>query len=281
MKRRNWRAFMASMRIGWEIESNWTHSLLYLVYAAIRPLASCLLLYYLFKVISNAPSLDARFLGIFLGSAVFSIFGTMAGGLSWAIISDREQYQLIRYIYIAPTSFFLTILGRAVTFLIVALCSVVLILSVGAWLFDMPFGPERIDWPLLAVVTTLGVLATLSLGLFFAGMLLVTARHSLLLAEGVGGAFLLVCGVLYPTTFLPVWLRPAAWLSPVTYWIEGSRRAFGIAGFDRALAGLSDGLLLVVLTGLTALTAVVSFKAFARFEHYAKRHGKIDQTTNY
>lgn len=279
--RKRLRAFRASMKIGWAIESNWTNPPLYLLYAAIRPLALCVLLYYLFKVINAEPSTDPRFLAIFVGNAFFSIFGTMAGGLSWAIISDREHYQLIRYVYIAPTPFVWKIFGRAVTFILVALSSVALIVTLGAWWLDLPLGLDHIRWPYLLMMLALGLPATLSLGLFFAGLLLVTARHAMLLAEGVGGVFLLICGVLYPTSYLPAWLRPLAWASPLTYWIEGCRRAFGVTGFDRYLVWLPDWLLVLILALLTALTAALSFKAFYRFEQYAKRHGKIDQTTNY
>jgi ABC-type multidrug transport system permease subunit len=278
---RNRRAFAASMRIGWAIESNWTHPALYLLYAAVRPFAMCLLLYYLFKVISPAPSADPRFTAIYLGNAFFSVFGTMASSLSWAVISDREHYQIIRYVYIAPAPFVWTIIGRAVTFVLVALVSVVLIVLLGVWWLGLPLHWQDIDWPLLSAVSLLGLAATLSLGIFFAGMLLVTARHSLLLAEGLGGLFLLICGVLYPTTYLPVWLRPLAWASPITHWIEGTRRTFGVRGFDAGLAWMPNWLLLLFLTGLTVLTFALGFKSFGVFEHYAKKHGKIDQTTNY
>ncbi|NLH48135.1 MAG: ABC transporter permease [Myxococcales bacterium] len=279
--RKRLRAFRASMKIGWKIESNWTSAPLYLLYAAIRPLSLCVLLYFLFKVVSAAPSADPRFLAIFVGNAIFSIFGTLAGGLSWAIISDREHYQLIRYVYIAPTPFIWKIFGRAVTFVLVALSSVALIIAVGAWWLHLPIGWSHIHWLYLLAMLALGLPATLALGLFFAGLLLVTARHAMLLAEGVGGTLLLICGVLYPTSYLPAWLRPLAWASPLTYWIEGCRRAFGVVGFDRHLVWMPDWLLVLVLALLTALTAVASYKAFNRFEHYAKRHGKIDQTTNY
>jgi ABC-2 type transport system permease protein len=275
------RAFRAAMTIGWQIESNWTKWPLYLLYAATRPLALCVLLFFLYKVVSEAPAADPHFVAIYLGNAFFSIFGTMASSLSWAVISDREHYQLIRYVYISPMPFVLNIMGRAVTFVIVALSSVVIIIGLGHFWLGLPIGLSQVNWVLLAPVLLLGMIATLSLGMFFAGMLLVTARHSLLLAEGVGGIFLLICGVLYPTTFLPWFLQPLAMLSPLTHWVEGCRRAFGLRGFDANLVWLPDWALLLVLAVLTVLTAIAGFKAFHWFEDYAKRHGKIDQTTNY
>lgn len=275
------RAFWAAMTIGWQIESNWTKWPLYLLYAALRPLALCLLLYFLFKVVEPAPSADPRFQAIFVGNAFFSIFGTMASSLSWAVISDREHYQIVRYVYISPAPFLLNMLGRAVTFVIVALSNVTIILAVGVGWLGLPLGLGSVNWPLLLSVMAMGMVSTLSLGLLFAGMLLVTARHSMLLAEGVGGIFLLLCGVLYPTTFLPALVRPLALLSPVTYWIEGCRRAFGVTGFDANLAWLPNWALLLALAVLTAVTAAVGVRAFRFFEESAKRHGKIDQTTNY
>jgi len=281
IKREHLRAFVASMKIGWAIESNWTKIPLYLLYAASRPLALCLLLFFLFKVINPLPNTDPRFIAIYLGNAFFTIFGSMASGLSWAIISDREQYQLIRYIYISPSPFVWTIFGRAITLLLIALSNVVIILLIG-WLgLHLPIGPRQIDWMLFFPSMALGLIATGALGILFAGLLLVTARHSILLAEGVGGVFLLICGVLYPTTYLPWYIRPLAWFNPITPWVENMRRSFGIMNFDATLGAMSNWNLLLIQLAFTMAFVVIGFKAFNRFEQAAKRAGKIDQVTNY
>lgn len=281
MIRQQVRAFWASIRIGWAIESNWTRVPLYLLYAAVRPLALCVLLYFVYKVVDPHPGGDPYFMGIYLGNAFFTVFITLTGGLSWAIITDREHYQIVRYVYITPAPFMMTVLGRAVTFLGIALSNVLLILLIGRFALGLPLGTANVDWILLVPVQMLGLAAAAGLGLFFAGLLLVTARHSMLLAEGIGGVFLLLCGVLYPTTKLPLWLQPVAWLNPLTLWIEASRRAFGVVSFDARLAVLPNWLLLILLTILTGVFAWLGVRAFLGFEHLAKRHGKIDQTTNY
>lgn len=281
MIRQQARAMLASIKIGWKIESNWTRVPIYILYAAIRPLSLCVLLYFLYKVVDPTPGDDPRFLGIFIGNTFFMVFVSLAGSLSWAIITDREHFQLIRYVYIAPTPFVWTILGRAITFLGIALSSVLVILLVGRYTLDLPLHLSLIRWDLLIVSFTLGLIAAASMGIFFAGLALVTARHSMLLAEGVGGTLLLVCGVLYPTTFMPWFLRPLAWLNPLTHWIEASRRAFSVTGFDSQLGAMSDWLLLLILAVLTAIYVILGFKGFTWFEDYAKHHGKIDQTTNY
>ncbi len=281
MTRRLARAIVASMKIGWEIESNWTNVPLYILYEAVRPLSLCILLYFLYKVVSASPGADPHFFAIFIGNAFFMIFGALASGLSWAIISDREHYQIIRYVYIAPAPFVWTVIGRAVTLLAVALTSVLLTLLVGRWPLGLPISLGGVRWGLLAMSLPLGLAAACGIGLFFAGMLLITARHSLLLAEGVGGVFLLLCGVLYPTTYLPWWLRPLAWLNPLTHWVEASRRVFGVTGFDKPLGALPDWELLAILLVLTVVYLYIGWKSFLWFEHRAKRAGKIDQATNY
>jgi len=275
------RGIAASARVAWEIESNWTNVPLYLLYAAVRPLSLCVLLYFLFKVVTPTPSTDPRFLAIFVGNAFFMIFSGLASGLSWAIISDREHYQIIRYVYIAPIPFVWTVIGRAMTLLAISLTSVVLTLVVGRYLLDLPLTIAGTRWTLLLLSMPLGLLATAGIGLFFAGLLLNTARHSLLLAEGVGGVLLLVCGVLYPTTYLPWWLRPVAWFNPLTHWLELSRRALGAGGFDKQLSALPDWLSLLALAILAAVSITAGWKSFLWFEHRAKRAGRIDQTTNY
>jgi len=275
------RAVVASMKIGWEIEANWTNTPLYLLYTAVRPVSLCVLLYFLYKVVNPTPGADPRFMAIFIGNAFFMIFGGLANGLSWAIIADREHYQIIRYVYIAPVPFIWTVVGRAVTLLGEALSSILLTLLIGKWLLSLPLTLGAIHWPLLAVSLALGLAAACGLGLFFAGLLLVTARHSLLLAEGVGGVLLLLCGVLYPTTYLPWWLRPLAWINPMTHWVEVSRRAFGITGFDKSLGQIPDWTLLLILLVMSVASLYAGWKGFLWFEHRAKRAGKIDQATNY
>jgi ABC-type polysaccharide/polyol phosphate export permease len=127
----------------------------------------------------------------------------------------------------------------------------------------------------------LGLASSTSLGIIFAGFVLVTARHATLLAEGIGGAFLLLCGVIYPIDMLPSFWQSFALGIPLTYWIESTRRAFGLAPFGQTMVGWSDNELMLALFGFATLFAAGAVVLFNFFSNTAKKYGKIDQTTHY
>jgi ABC-2 type transport system permease protein len=270
-----------AMWIGWELEYNWTKKWVYFLYASIRPLSLCLILYFIYKLIATDPAGSQGFVSIFVGNAFFSIFIAVAGGISWVVIMDREEYRIIRYIYVAPMPFWWYMLGRATVILLVSLSSLTIILTFGAVVLGMPIGLTHISWPLLIPATILGVVSAAAFGLLFAGLCLVTARHSMLMAEGAGAIFLLACGVLFPVDFLPSWMQPVGMALPMTYWMEIVRRSFGGISFSHRLAAFSTTSLLVILFVLTILFCAAAFGGFKLCETHAKRTGKLDQTTNY
>ncbi len=267
--------------LGWQEEANWTKTWIYILYAAVRPLSLCLIIFFLFKAVTDNPAADPNFISVYVGNAFYTIFLAVAGGISWVVIQDREHYRVIRDIYIVPTPYWVYVMGRGFIALMIAISSLAIILIFGQTVLGLPIGLGSIDWPLLAVAMALGIVAATAMGLIFAGLCLITARHSMLLAEGVGALFLLVSGVLYPIDFLPIWARLIGYALPMTYWMEAVRRAFGHGAFSASLEKLSTGADMILLTALTVVFTVASAKIFHICDEYAKRSGKIDQTTHY
>lgn len=270
-----------SMWIGWEMEYNWTRKWIYFLYAAVRPLSLCLILYYIYKFFAANPAGHRAFISIFVGNAFFNIFVAVASGVSWSVIQDREQYRIIRYIYVSPIPFWLYILGRAMIVLLISLVSLLIVLAFGAAVLGLPIGFSHVSLPMALASTVFGIVSASAFGLIFAGLVLVTARHSMLLAEGAGAIFLLLCGVIYPIDFMPAWAQIVGLAAPMTYWMELVRRAFGGFNFSPILAGLSDAAIMLRLGILTALFCAASYGAFKLAENFAKSRGKIDETTNY
>jgi ABC-2 type transport system permease protein len=270
-----------AMWVGWANEANWTKTWVYFLYAAIRPLSLCLILYFIFRLISSNPAASANFISVFVGNAFFSIFIAVAGGVSWTVIQDREQFRIIRYIYVAPMPFWLYILGRAMVMLLVSLASLVITLAFSAIVLGLPVGVFDISWSILIPSTILGVVGAAALGLMFAGLCLITAKHSMLLAEGAGAVFLLLCGVLYPVDFLPRWAQVFGLAMPMTYWMELVRRSFGGYQFSPLLAPWSNTAIMAGLFLLTILFSIVALGAFKLSERAAKKRGKLDESTNY
>ncbi|MCZ7585057.1 MAG: ABC transporter permease [Deltaproteobacteria bacterium] len=267
--------------IGWEMESNWTKKWIYFIYAAVRPMALCLILYFLYMTKEASPATDENFVAMYIGNAFFNIFIAVAGGISWVIIQDREHFRIIRYIYVAPSPFWVYIVGRATIVLAISLVSLAIVMAVGILFLGIPIGPSNVDFGLLFVSTFLGLVSATCVGLIFAGVCLITARHSMLMAEGAGAVFLLTCGILYPVDIMPWFAKILGYALPMTYWIELVRRAFGAASFSPALAGYGTTPMLIFLAVLSVIFTWIALRTFRACEDSAKRSGKLDQTTNY
>jgi len=275
------RVIKASFIIGWENESNWIYRPAYFVYAALRPFAMCLTLYFLFKLVTDNPSADPAFVAVYISNAVFTVFMGLAAGVSWIVIEDREWFRVSKYVYISPISFWIYILGRALLVLFVSVISMMIIIVFGILVLKLPVSLEQINIPYLLASFALGIVATGALGMIFAGVVLITARHSSLMAEGLGGLFLLLCGVIYPVDFLPGWMQKISFALPLTYWMEATRDAFGLPQFGQTLSAISPTGALLMLGLFDIIFVLLAVGVFKLCMHHAKKHGKIDRMTNY
>jgi ABC-2 type transport system permease protein len=88
---------------------------------------------------------------------------------------------------------------------------------------------------------------------------------------------LLVSGVYYPVTVLPLWIQPLAWISPATYALRAARKLLGLEGTGEATypAILPD---LFRLAVLGAILLPLGLWVFGKAEHWAKRNGKLKRT---
>ena len=50
---RQWRGFKAATRLGWQISSNWTQPLVFVLYSVLRPLSAAFILVVMYRVISG------------------------------------------------------------------------------------------------------------------------------------------------------------------------------------------------------------------------------------
>lgn len=277
--RDKWRTFRMAAWMGWQVESNWTDPALFALYSVVRPLASALILVVMYRIVGGARA-DALFPGMYVGNAFFMYVAALIAGVSWVIIEEREYYQTIKYMYIASASMFWYLAGRAVAKFLVTSLAVTALLLAGRLFLGVPLHVAGIDWPLLAAVFPLGIVTLVGLGFLLAGVMLVAARHAEGYTESVAGTLYLLCGVVFPLDVLPGWLQAVGKAIPLTYWLEGLRRALGLS-FGSALAGYTDETLLAVLavSSVVLLTASVFF--FRMMERLARQRGLLDQLTEH
>ena len=284
------RSFGTAVRLGWQVEANWTDPLLFFIYSVAKPVASALILVVMLQVIGGDASIRYRSF-VIVGTALWAVVISGVAGLAWAVLDDRERYRMLKYIYVSPSDFQIVLLGRGVARLGVGGAGAIITLVVGILVLGVPFDPAAVDWPMLVVATAVGLAAVVALGLLMAAVCLQTRQESWQYPEAFAGALFLVSGAVFPLTILPFPVQAVGLAVPLTWWIEGFRRALepgspssigGAGSLYEAITGrLSPGnaevLIALIVTGaVITLAAAAIFRLSSR---RAKERGLLDRTT--
>jgi len=279
--RRLARVLRTAAWLGWQVEANWADPVLFLAYAIAKPLATTLILFFMVKVVSQGHATGETFQFIFIGNTFFLYVTEVLIGISWTVFRDREDYETLKYIYVAPVRLLPYLMGRAFTRVATASVGVLAALLFGRVVLGLSIGSPGTNWLLLSAAVLLGLVGVLWLGIILAGVSLVVARHSMNLNEGLSGLFFLLCGAVFPLDVLPRWALAISLALPFTYWLELLRRMLTGRGFARSLAMLSDGDLWRIIAGATLGLCVAAILWFGWCERYARDRGLIDWKTNY
>lgn len=277
------RSFLPAAWLGWQVESNWTDPLLFIGFSILKPIASVLILVFMYKAVSQAGTNDPIYAYIYLGNTFYIYVGAVMAGASYSILDDRERYRTLKYLYIAPISIPLYLFGRAVARFITGSLAVVITLGAGVLFFGVPVDLARANWPLFFAALALGIVCLAFMGLIIGGWTMTIRNEPWFIGDGVAAALYLFSGAIFPLTLLPAWLQPIGFALPMTYWLELLRRALlgpGAAAFP-SLAGFSNGQLFALLGGITLVFAALSTFAFRYFERRARELGLIDAVSNF
>lgn len=146
--------------------------------------------------------------------------------------------------------------GSALYTLLFTTVRAVLFLVFGAVIFQ-----QRVHlstWPLALLFMGLTVLATLALGIFAAGFIVLYKQGDPVTA-GLAGLSWLLSGILYPKEILPPWVQDVAGFLPLTHTLEAMRLVLLTgAGFD-AVKGSVVYLALFSALGIPVALAWFSF----------------------
>src|SRR5512143_4260696 len=118
--------------IGWQVEANWADPFLFVVFAIAKPLATTLILFLMTKIVSGSAVSAAAFHQIFIGNTFFLYVTEVLIGISWAVFRDREDYETLKYIHVAPIRFLPYLLGRGLTKVGTASLGIAFALTFGA-----------------------------------------------------------------------------------------------------------------------------------------------------
>lgn len=284
------RTFKVAVRLGWQLEANWTDPFLFFIYSVAKPVSSALILVVMLEVIGGPAGRSFRPF-VIVGSALWAFVISGVSGLAWSILEDRERYRVLKYIYVSPSDFLVVLVGRGVARIAVGITGVAITLVVGVLVLGVPFDVGAIHWPLLVAASVVGLASIIGLGLLMAAVCIQTRQESWSYPEAFAGALFLVTGAVFPLTVLPQPVQAIGLLTPLTWWIAGIREALFPGGPDSiggpgslftALTGqahpsaLGIVIALMVTGGLATLGALVAFR---KSDRKAKRAGLYDRTT--
>ncbi|MGL6076697.1 MAG: ABC transporter permease [Fimbriiglobus sp.] len=290
-----WRTLGWSTWLGWQIESNWANLKLFVLYLIVKPITGSMMLVCMFYAAQYAAAaggqagrVPVEFLPyMYISSACYGLVGAVMFGMSSVVITDRESYRMLKYIFISPAHFQTYFLGRGLAKALEGTVGGMITLAAG---MSLPPIRDALTWanfqPLnLLVYLGLGAVLLWSCGMLLASAMLNMTRSGSFLSEGIAGVVYLLSGVVFPLSVLPGWLQAIGLSLPTTYWLEGMRRSLvGLPPDGSPLAGSpltrwSDGQLMLSLLATTLVTLILS-QLFYRYSlNKAWRAGKIEEVT--
>jgi ABC-2 type transport system permease protein len=267
----------------------------FISFAILRPLATALILVLMYQVIAGGQRGD-YFNYLYISNAFFVLVIETMSGLAWTVLDDRENYKMLKYIYTSPARKFSYLIGRAIAKISLGLLTTVVLLVVGLLFLGLQIDLGKIEWGWLALYFPLGMVVLLGLGIILAGVALVIARHGGAIGEVTAGSLLLFSGAYFPVDVLPPVIRDISLALPITYWLEGMRRALGggvltvttttngvstTGPISPVLASFDNWQLLAILVVAAIVSSVVAGLFFRWVERQAKERGMIDRLTGY
>ena len=276
------RAVVASIRVGWYREFNWTNPLAGFSLRAVGPLASVIAastVYYVGSINNIPPSFDpSRLAYILIGAALYA----HVAGYSWVptlAIAEGKWTYVFPQVYISPHSSLPYLTGRTlasfVTSTLTVIVSLVLSFYVLSSVFhtNIPFIVNPFSVGLLFFAMLVNILAALGLGLLLSAYTLFATKIEWALPTYVAGLLMVFSEALFPVSYLPWPVSAIGNILPFTEFMRASRQAmiYGDMFAYFSYLGLS------VLGGIVFLA--LGIVAFRHAENRARRLGVIDRKT--
>lgn len=280
-RNRTWQTLRTAAWLEWQSQGNWTNPWLFLIYLVAKPLTAALVLVFMYWVISGHQAHGAFFGFLIVGSASWSFVDQVMAGLARAVLDDREQYAMLKYVYIAPQSYVTFLIGRSAPRMLAGCLSFAITLAFGIVMLGVPINLLHVNYLLLLLALPLGFIAIVALGIALAGLTLVMKRNAWVMPDAMAGALYLLAGAIFPIAILPGWLEKIALGMPLTYWLELIRRALLGDSIGATFPIASTTTIVGLLALTTAITIAVCLGVFRISEHIARERGQIDRTTGY
>lgn len=275
--------------LGWQIEANWADLRLFALYLVVKPICGSMMLVCMYYAAQYAvpTRVPAELLPyMYVSNACYGLVSMMMFGMSYVVISDRESYRMMKYIYISPARFQAYFVGRGLARGVGAVVGAIITLSAGLLIPPLreALSWQSVQWLWLLAFLIVGAILLWSCGLILASAMLNMSRSGIFLSEGVAAVVYFLSGVIFPLSILPYWLQAIGMSLPTTYWLEGMRRS--IIGMPESTALGSSPLIqwtnleLLLMLLLTSFGLALIAQLFYRYSvQLAWRQGRLEETT--
>ncbi|MFO0724487.1 MAG: ABC transporter permease [Myxococcota bacterium] len=202
------------------------------------------------SVEGNIPSL-ARYGGSYFAFSLVGLAVSLyieASLRSFSIsVRTAQMTGTFEAMLVTRTPIGVVVLGSALYSLTYTGLRSAILLAMGAGVFGMPLYLH--EWPTLLLVVGLTVVATMALGIFSAGFIVLFKQGDPLTAA-ISGLSWLLSGVLYPKEILPLPVQALARLLPMTHTLEALRQLLLLGAPPSAIEGSIAGLAIFGAVGL-------------------------------
>lgn len=274
------RSILASVRVGWYREFNWTNPLLGFSMRTVGPFAGVIASCSVYSVGALAaqkfnPSTLAF---ILIGAALYAHVAAYSWVPTLAIAEGKWTY-VFPQVYISPHSSLPYLTGRTIASFASSTMSVIVTLILSYYVLSailhtsIPFLVNPLSVGLLLLAMVANVLAALGLGLLLSAYALFATKFEWALPTYVAGLLMIFSEALFPTSFLPHPVSDVANVLPFTYFMRASREAMIYGDIYAYMTYLG----LAVIGGVILLG--MGYLAFRYAENRARRLGVIDKKT--
>ncbi|MBU0666310.1 MAG: ABC transporter permease [Nanoarchaeota archaeon] len=204
---------------------------------------------------------------LLVGSFMWTYLSSVFSIVSWAITWERWE-GTIEYTFMAPVKRIFHLVGNSIFAIIYGLIRMVIVFLISSAVFDLNL--QNANLFAAGFILILASISFVGFGMMAAVLPLISPENGEKTTMIVEAILMMVSGIFYPITILPIWMQPIARLSPATYALEAMRKAI----VEHASIGSLWGLIWpLIITGIV-LIPLGNF-VFKLGEQYVKRVGKL------
>jgi ABC-2 type transport system permease protein len=250
----------------------WVWEVVWLFYSIVSVLSIGFLASGLGTLGAGSATFDLRRAQLYLliGALLWGYLSLVFMEAAYAIAWERWE-GTIEYTFMAPVRRMTHLMGICVFAIGYGLARTFIVLIAAVAIFNLDFSHANFAGTLVVLAASLVPL--IGLAILTSVLPLLSPQKGEQMSFAVQGFMLLVSGVYYPLTVLPVPLQAAGIISPLTYALSGMRRSL-LDG-----AGVGDQLPTVaILLGMGAVLIPLSVAVFSWAENRAKRLGLLKRS---